>query len=196
MALTTWQQSSAKHDGGKAIANRKSTLARVAGSLDKLIKDAGAEDLADILSPKDVEILRQANGIVRKVVQAMTRDVAHAKRIKAQWESSHKLATKALLTLPHEAPADVIALAAMSGDLKPSYLLRDCVKWGWQSTLRDLQREAISTLAHRCANQTTPPHQWVQALAAEIPAAKSRHADLIAQVIAMAVANTLQRAAA
>lgn len=195
MALTPWQQDRARFDGGKDLANRKSTLARVAGSLDKLINDACAEDLAD-LSPKDVEILRQANGIVRKVVQAMTRDVAHAKRIQAEWESRHKLATKALLTLPHEAPADVIALAALSGNLKPSYLLRDCVEWGWQSTLRDLQLEAIRTLAHRCANQTTPPHQWVQALAAEIPAAKARNNDLIAQVIALAVANTLQRAAA
>lgn len=196
MALTPWQQDRARIDGGKDLANRKSTLARVAGSLDKLIKDAGAEDLADTISPKDVEILRQAHGIVRKVVQAMTRDVAQAKRIQAQWESRHKLATKALLTLPHEAPADVIALAALSGNLKPSYLLRDCVEWGWQSTLRDLHLEAISTLAHRCANQTTPPHQWVQALAAEIPAAKARNNDLIAQVIALAVANTLQRAAA
>lgn len=197
MALTPWQQSRARHDGGKAIANRKSTLARVASSLDKLIEDAGtAEQLAGLLTAQEVEVLRRARGLVARVANRMEEDVALARRIKAEWDARHKAATKALLGIPHEAPEDVIALGDLAGTLYPDRLPRDCVKWGWQNELRDLQRETLATLAHKAANGSADVADWVNALGAQVPAAKARHASLIAQVNALAVASKLQQAAA
>lgn len=194
--LTTWQQHSAKFDGGKKIANRKATMARVASSLEKLIKDANAEGLASLLSAQDVKALRQAQGIVHKVARAMEQDVAQAQGIKAAWEARHKDAVKALMGIIQEPVADVIALADLAGNLYPDRLARECVKWGWESQVLDLRRDAVGTLAHRAANASAEVAGWVQALAAELPAARAKHAVLIAQVNALAVAHYMQRAAA
>lgn len=196
MALTQWQQDLARFDGGKDLTNRKRHLAQVKSALLTLCTEIESGINPAGMTATEAKTLREAARLVAGVESAYAKDAAEAKRIQSDWEARHKLAMKTLLTLPHEAPEDVIALAALSGDLQPAYLLRDCVKWGWQSKVRDLQREAISTLAHRCANQATPPHKWCKDLAAQMPTAKTKHAALIAQVNALAVQDRLQRAAA
>lgn len=198
MALTQWQQDSARFGGGKDLVNRKRHLAQVKSALLKLCKEIGEDrdNHAGALTAKELGTLRDAAHLVARIEAGYAKDASQAQRIQADWQARHKLSMKVLQTLPHEAPEDVIALSHLAGELRPDGLLDACVRWGWQRQLCDIQHDALATLGHRCANQTTPPAQWCKALAEQIPAAKALHADLIAQVNALAVADQLQQAAA
>ena len=199
MALTPWQQTRAVVDGGKAIADRKSGLARVSSSLTKLIKSAATEDLHGLLTEKEINQLITARNVVVKVTEHLAKDAAQAKRIKAEWNRRYDEARFALYELPHQHPEDILALADLADELGSieRFLSRSSQN-GLEYTLPECLRNAMTALSYQAARQkTTSPAAWVHTeLAPKLPQAKAKLAGLVAKVNAMAVQKTLERAAA
>lgn len=199
MALTPRQQQSAKFDGGKALANRKRHLAQVKSALITLCAEIEAGNNPAGLTPTETATLRTAARLVAGIEATYAKDAGEAKRIKADYEARLKLATRTVQALVRDRIADTIALYAIALPRDGAALedlgretARKPASWAWR--IDDLLREAVAKLAWRIVNQSkTPPAAWCAAL--DLQAEKDRHAGLIAQVKACAVAQRLEATA-
>lgn len=198
--LTDYQKSTARHDGGKKLANRKSHLARVGSALHSLI---AAQDTtaADGLTAEDRQILASAAAVVDRLTRALAGDVRDAKRIKTEYDRRCHAATQALRALV-STPADTVALAALAeprrnfDDVATEY--ERMPRWA-KPEVETLLRDAVAILADRIALRMTDreevPTAQIAALAADLPAARERHAEVIRRIQAVLVQAEMERAA-
>lgn len=202
MSLTPWQQDAARYNGGKALANRKRHLAQVKSALLTLCEeiDAGRNSQTGVLSVKELSTLRMAAHLVARIEASYAKDAAEAKRIQADYEARVKLASRCARALLGDLIADTVALYAIAlpseaaelNDLRAN-TARQPASWQWR--IDEMGREAVAKIAYRIVRQDVPPAAWCAALEPEMAAMKDRHADLIAQVKACAVAQRLEATA-
>ena len=197
--LTEYQKVSARHDGGKALGNRKRHLAQIKSALLTIgvEADAGMNHLTG-LSAKEVSTLREAAQIVARIEAMFDKDAKAAKKIKADYDSAIKAASQALRALVRDPIGDTIALHSIANPRDQeslSDLLTAATNHGraWQWRIDQMQRDAIAELSHQIVRAGTPASVYCAAL--DLQDAKDRHASLIAQVKACAVAQKLQAAA-
>ena len=204
--LTDIQKSSARHDGGKTLANKKRHLAQTRSALLSVVKNieggyAAPQINAARPSKKDLDILRAAAGVLAGIEASYARDAAEAKRIQSQYETDLKAATLALHGLITDKIADTIALYAVALPRETPALreLReDLQRPGsyWSLQLDFMRREAVGQLAyHLVTRQGGNPQSYCAALAPQLVEARVQHAELIAQVKAHAVAQKIAVAA-
>jgi hypothetical protein len=204
--LTDIQKSSARHDGGKTLANKKRHLAQTRSALLSVVKAIQGEyttqQLVDAqVTPKDLDTLRAAAGVLACIEDSYARDAEAARRIQAQYEADLKAATLALHSLITDKIADTIALYAVALPRETPALreLReDLQRPGsyWSMKLDFMQREAIGQLAyHLVTRQGGNPQSYCAALAPQLADARVQHAELIARVKAHAVAQKIAVAA-
>lgn len=193
--LTESEKFHARHDSGKALGNRKRHLAQIKSALLKLgvESDAGMNQLSG-LSAKEVETLLDAAQIVGRIEAAYAKDIQAAKTIKAAYDAAIKAAIQALRALVRDPIGDVIALHAMANPRDQetlSDLLTAATNHGrqWQWRIEQMQRDAIAELSYQIVRAGTLPSVYCAAL--DLQSAKDRHASLIAQVKACAVAQKL-----
>lgn len=189
----------ARHDGGKALGNRKRHLAQIKSALLTLgvEADAGMNHLAG-LSAQDIATLREAAQIVGRIEAGFAKDAKKAKDIKAAYDSAIKAASQALRALVRDPIGDPIALHAIANPGDRSELTELVIAAtnngrAWQWRIDQMQRDAITELACQIVRAGTPPSVYCAAL--DLDAAKTKHASLIAQIKAFAIAHKLQEAA-
>jgi len=197
--LTDYEKSSSRLDGGKALGNRKRHLAQIKSALLTVCveADAGRNRLSE-LSAKDVATLRKAAQIVARIESAYDKDAKAAKKIKAAYDSAIKAASQALRALVRDPIGDPIALHAIANPGDRSELTELAIAAtnngrAWQWRIDQMQRDAITELAYQIVRAGTPPSVYCAAL--DLDAAKNKHASLIAQIKASAIAHKLQEAA-
>lgn len=197
--LTESEKFHARHDGGKALGNRKRHLAQIKSALLTLgvEADAGVQHLAGI-SAKDIATLRDAAQIVARIEAAYAKDAKSAKDIKAAFDAAIKAASQALRGLVRDPIGDVIALHVIANtgyQDSLSELLTAATNNGrqWQWHIEQMQRDAIADLTYQIVRAGTPPTAYCAAL--DLQGAKDRHASLIAKIKACAVAQKLQASA-
>lgn len=197
--LTDYEKITARHDGGKALGNRKRHLAQIKSALLTLCveADAGMKHLNG-LSAKEVATLREAAVLVGRIEATYDKDAKAAKKIKAAYDSAIKAASQALRALVRDPIGDAIALKAIAHPRDQealSNLLTSINHNGryWHYPIETMQRDAIAELSYQIVKSGTPPNAYCAAL--DLEDAKDRHASLIAQVKACAVAQKLQAAA-
>jgi len=198
--LTDYEKRSARHDGGKHLANRKSHLARVKTALADISDRAGTMGaLVGQLTTKELETLRAASCIVQRLERLVEKDLIAARKIKSTHDNAEKAAGIAFRKLVVDKIADSIALFALAfpeSVSNPADLARAVAttpaSWEWR--IEQLQREAITQLAYLIASQSASPASYCATLADEMPAARERHAGLISQIKAAAVQVSLMHA--
>lgn len=199
--LTNQQQSAARYDGGKAIANRKRHLAQVKSALISLCAEIEAGTNPAALTTTEVAALRTAARLVAGIETAYAKDASEAKRIQTEYEARVKLAASTVRALVHDRIADTIALYAIAfpsqsdrralDDLGAD-TARSPASWTWR--VDDLLRAAVSELSWRIVHKGgVPPAAWCAAL--DLRAERDRHAALIARIKACVVADRIQEAA-
>lgn len=202
MALTPWQQDRARLDGSKVLANKKRQYAQLATTLRGLIEAAdGRSEQAGVLTPAEIDRLRQALPLIERVVASYARDAIAAKRVKADYDARCKAASLALHGLVQDKIADTIALheIALPRDTETLKDLREEVAKSprsWQWRLDQMLRDAVSELTYRMVRQEAVPAAQCAALAPQLADARETHAELIARIKACAVADRLQGVAA
>jgi hypothetical protein len=198
--LTEYEKSAARHDGGKALGNRKRHLAQIKSALLTLCgeADAGMNHLAGF-NAKEITTLREAAHVVARIEAAYEKDAKAAKTIKAGYDTAIKAASQALRGLVHDPIGDVIALLAIANPRNEHAAIKDILdgandtRGAWQWRLDQMQRDAVSELAYQIAWSGQQPSVYCAAL--DLQSAKDRHASVIAQVKAIAVAQKLQATA-
>lgn len=200
--LTDYEKSSARHNGGKHLANRKSHLARVKTALADISDRAGTMGaLVDQLSRKELTTLREASCIVARLERLVERDLVAARKIKATHDNAVGAAGIALRGLVKDKIADSIALFALAfpesvsaqADLARAVATTPA-SWEWR--VEQILRDAVTELTHRIVNKPASPTSYCAALAGEMTAARERHADLISKIKAAAVQVKLMKAGA
>lgn len=202
MPLTLWQQDNARYNGGKELSNRKRHLAQVKSALISLCTEIEAGTNPAGLTATEVSALRTAARLVAGIETAYAKDAAEAKRIQADYEARLKLASRVARGLLSDLISDTVALYAIAlpRDLDGAVKnLREVANghggrgaWAWR--IEEMARDAVAEIAYRIVRQDLPPAAWCAALEPEMAAMKNRHADLIAQVKACAVAQKLEAA--
>ncbi len=199
MSLSDSQRSSARHDGGKDIANRKRFIAQVETGLRNLrdeCEKSGA--LRGVLTPDEIKALARVAVIVGKVAAHLDADAREAKRIKADWDKRLNDAVAELGKLPRTSIDDIVVLAAMANHPRPPigrYDL-DYIRANPQrlkAEMETISRDATSSLAHACANDAAIPATRRNAILIGMAAWKDKHADLIRELNAIAVAAQLEK---
>lgn len=197
--LTEYEKSSARHDGGKALSNRKRHLAQIKSALLTLgVEAAAGMNHLSGLSAKEIATLREAAQIVGRIEAGFAKDAKKAKDIKAAYDSAIKAASQALRALVRDPIGDVIALHAIANPGDRSELTELAIAAtnngrAWQWRIDQMLRDAVSELAYQIVRAGTPPSVYCAAL--DLDTAKAKHASLIAQVKACAVAQKLQATA-
>lgn len=200
MSLTDWQRTSARHDGGKDISNRKSYLSRTATALRDLREDVTqpGRQIYGIFSGDELKTLLAATLLVDKACAALDADAREAKRIKVDYDKRVKEAMAEYGKLPHTEIADIVALSVLSGERAgiPRYTMdtiRDRPHW-LERELRSVARDAISSLAHACAGEkNNPKGQIGTATKVFIPTIKETYGDLIRELNAIAVGEQMEK---
>ena len=197
--LTDSEKFHARHDGGKALGNRKRHLAQIKSALLTIGVEAvaGMPHLS-VLSANDITTLREAAQIVGRIEAGFAKDAKKAKDIKAAYDSAIKAASQALRGLVRDPIADPIALHVIANPRDPGELadlLTAATNNGrqWQWRIEQMQRDAVAELACQIVRAGNSPSTYCSSL--DMQGAKDRHAGLIAQVKACAVAQKLQAAA-
>lgn len=199
MSLTDYEKFNARYDGGKALGNRKRHLAQIKSALLTLgVEAAAGMNHLSGLSAKDIATLRKAAQIVARIESAYDKDAKAAKKIKAAYDSAIKAASQALRALVRDPIGDAIALKAIADPHDQealSNLLTSINHNGryWHYPIETMQRDAIVELSYQIVRSGTPPSVYCAAL--DLDAAKNKHASLIAQIKASAIAHKLQEAA-
>lgn len=197
--LTESEKSHARHDGGKALGNRKRHLAQIKSALLTVCveADAGVNHMTG-LSAKDIATLRDAAQIVARIEATYDKDAKAAKKIKAAYDSAIKAASQALRALVRDPIGDAIALHAIANPGDRSEMTELAIAatnngraWQWRIDL--MLRDSVSELAYQIVRAGTPPSVYCAAL--DLDTAKAKHTILIAQVKACAVAQKLQATA-
>lgn len=186
--LTPMQQSSARFDGGKPLAMRRSRLRGLRTALGDLHNQPTGSD-------SDKQDLLRGMAAITSILAELETDIAEAKRIKRAYDQRHAAAAEALATLPAATVAEVIALAELDRQIgSTSMLLADVESYGWNYVAANMRQSAVAGLAHRCASDTNAIARCVEHLRGGLPAAAERRADLIRSITTLAVAEQIQRA--
>lgn len=187
--LTETQKSRARFHGAQEQANRRRHLRQLRTSLFKVSVDAA-------LGAEDNKTMSQTLRILDRMLVGLEADLTHAKNIKRDWDRHVALARALLTAVPLPHVADVIAAGELAREIgHPRMLVDDIERNGWAHVGQTIKRNALDTLANRCAYQATDPTKFVASVRAALPAAAERHADLIRQINTLAVAETLQQMA-
>lgn len=199
MSLTDYEKITARHDGGKSLGNRKRHLAQIKSAMLTLCveADAGVNHMTG-LSAQDIATLRDAAQIVARIEATYDKDAKAAKKIKAAYDSAIKAAAQALRAVVRDQIADTVALYAIAVphdtdtfDRLLTAVSGNARQWHWR--IDQMQRDAVAELAYQMVRSSTLPSAYCSAL--DLQGAKDRHASLIAQVKACAVAQKLQATA-
>lgn len=185
--LSETQKHMARFHGDRDTRTRRSHLRRLRTSL--------AELRTDGVPAADCDTLRDAGRVLDRLLAALENDIHEARAIKRTWDTRLATATAALNTLPAESVADLVALAALAREIgSPRDLIERIEAYGWNYTARQLRRDALASLAHRCAGETGPVDLWTEKVRAALPAAADKNADLIRRINPLAVAEALHAA--
>ncbi|KVW92634.1 hypothetical protein [Thiobacillus denitrificans] len=188
--LTDSQKDRARFDGGKDQANRRRQLRQLRTGLINVRRDAA-------MPTDDNVALTEAVRALDRLLVEVENDLSAAKNIKRDWDQHVALAHALLVAIPLPGVADIIALGELAHEIGyPRMLLNDIENYGWNHAAATLKRNALDSLAHRCASDAKPPTEFVAAIRATMPAAAARHADLIRQITTLAVSEQLQKTAA
>lgn len=187
--LTETQISHARFYGAQDQANRRRHLRQLRTSLFNLRTDAAVQ-------PDDHKTLAQTLRVLDRMLVGVEADLTAAKNIKRDWDQHVSLAHALLMAIPLPGVADVIALGELAREIgHPRGLIDDIERNGWTYTANALKREALDTLASRCAYEAKPPTEFVDNVRATMAAAAEKHADLIRQINTIAVGQQLLKTA-
>lgn len=185
--LTVIEKSQARFHGDHGQRTRRSHLRRLRTSL--------AELRTDGVTPADCDALRAAGRVLDRLLAELENDIREARAIKRAWDTRLAAAAAALQTLPAESAAELVALAALAREIgSPRDLIERVEAYGWPYNARQLRRDTLASLAHRCAGETDPVDIWVEKVRAALPAAADQNADLIRRINTLAVAEQLRAA--
>lgn len=208
MSLGDFQRDRARHTGGKEIADRKRHVSQLETGLRNLVADCErrsntevgyrtADVVWDVVSVDELKALQRAAEALHKVAASLDKAAAEAKRIKADYDAHVEQAQAALGKLP-KGVADIVALSACAQRTPVYHWTLERMRARPREVLDDLndiRREAISTLAHRCAREGIQPAGFADTIRLAMPAAAEKHAALIGELNALAVAAQLEKSA-
>lgn len=181
--LTQAQKDSARWHGEGNLSNRRRHVRALRTSLMNLRTE-------DKLPEDDYTALQQAGRVLDRMLNEIEADIKTARFIKRDYDTRIAAAKTALATLPQSSVADIVALGELARELgSPALLLDGVERCGWPYMAASIKRAAIDWLAHRCVSEGKTAAE----IAAAMPEAAARHADLIRQINTLAVAHTLQQ---
>lgn len=201
MSLSDFQKGQARFYGGKTIKAHKAYLARTATAIRKLRNDAATMggQLDGVFDADEMQTIRATCELIDRAVARLEADAREADRIKKAYEAHEARAEKALSLLPLNDLEGVIAIAEIAGDLTPGIRmyspLEAARRNGVRYTHRDLLIHAVKYLARDCAIRGQDVATYVENVRTQMPAAATKHADLIRELTTLAVAERLEQTA-
>ena len=195
--LTDFQRDQARYKGGDELKKRKSFLKRSATAIRQLVDEAGNKQsgMTGAFTANELELIRTAAALVDRASDRLASDIREADAIRKKYDKDVAAAHKHLSALPRACISDIVAICAADRGQPLGWLEMDTMRTSRYPLdhLNATARDCIQSLAWICVRKGSDPAEFTADILRRMPDLKAKHADLITELNALAVAQQLEQ---